>query len=168
VADDWFQYSKDAEDVLKLKMLLDTIEEYIYSTPGLNDEYEAPGRAYVKQGENASPEWQQYQLEELQGAYLMVVLQYWTGNDIARTRVRQQRFTRVVAVSLSSPLSQTPKLTAKIFHHLELQTVQHSPTFEIKDQQSFRTWIRKESFIRYFPVLPSLPSSLTIKSVSLP
>ena len=28
----------------------------------------------------------------------MVVLQYWTGNHIARMRVRQQRFTRVVAV----------------------------------------------------------------------
>jgi hypothetical protein len=82
-------------------MLLDTIEGYIFSIPGLNDEYEAPGRIYVKQGEDASPEWQQYQLEELQGAYLMVVLQYWTGNAIARTRVRQQRFTRVVAVSVS-------------------------------------------------------------------
>jgi hypothetical protein len=30
----------------------------------------------------------------------MIVLQYWTGNPIARTRVRQQRFTRVVAVSI--------------------------------------------------------------------
>jgi hypothetical protein len=113
VADDWPQYSKDAEDVLKLKMLLDTIEGYIYSIPGLNDEYEAPGRTYVKQGENSSPEWQQYQLEELQGAYLMVVVQYWTGNDIARTRARQQRFTRVVAVSISCPLLifQNPMLT---------------------------------------------------------
>lgn len=46
-----------------------------------------------------SEEDQQYQLEELQGAYLYVVLQYWTGNPIARSRVRQQRFTRVVAVS---------------------------------------------------------------------
>lgn len=80
--------------------MLDTIEGFIYSIPGLSDEYDSPGRQYVKQGENAAPEWQQYQLEELQGAYLMIVLQYWTGNAIARTRVRQQRFNRVVAVSI--------------------------------------------------------------------
>ena len=92
------QYSKEAGDISKLKLLLDTIEAYIFSIPGLNDEYELPGRAYVKRGEDASPEWQQYQLEELQGAYLMVILQHWTGNRIARMRVRQQRFTRVVAV----------------------------------------------------------------------
>jgi len=101
LTNNWSQYSKEAEHVLKLKLLLDTIEGYIFSIPGLSDEYEAPGRIYVKQGEDSSPEWQQYQLEELQGAYLMVVLQHWTGNTIARTRVRQQRFTRVVAVSPS-------------------------------------------------------------------
>ena len=83
----------------KLKLLLDTIEAYIYSIPGLSDEYDSPDRLYVKRGESASPEWQQYQLEEFQGAYLMIVLQYWTGNHIARMRVRQQRFTRLVAVS---------------------------------------------------------------------
>ncbi len=83
----------------KLKILLDTIEVYIYSVPGLADEYDLPGRLYIKQGESASAEWQQYQLEELQGAYLMIVLQYWTGTPTARTRVRQQRFPRVVQVS---------------------------------------------------------------------
>jgi hypothetical protein len=84
--------------VEKLKMLLDTIEAYVYSTPPISDEYDAPGRTYIRRGEDASPEWQQYQLEELQGAYLIIILQYWTGNPIARTRVYQQRFPRVVAV----------------------------------------------------------------------
>jgi len=93
------QYSKEPEDVRKLKLLLDIIEGSIYSIPGLSDEYDAPGRIYVRRGDTASPEWQQYQLEELQGAYLMVVLQYWTGNAVARTRVRQSRFIRIVAVS---------------------------------------------------------------------
>ncbi|KAF4624958.1 hypothetical protein G7Y89_g13210 [Cudoniella acicularis] len=114
-------YSKEAADVAKLKLLLDTIECYVFSIPGISDEYDSPGRTYVIQGEAASIEWQQYQLEELQGAYLMIVLQFWTGNHIARIR---------------------------IFHHLELQTVQHSPAYQVKDQQSFSTWIRKESFIR--------------------
>merc|ERR1712093_401986 len=94
-------YSKESEDVAKLKGLLDTIEGYILSIPGLSDEYEMPGRLYAKHGEAASAEWQQYQLEELQGAYLMIVLQYWTGNPTARTRVRQQRFPKVVHVCLN-------------------------------------------------------------------
>ncbi|KAH6719294.1 hypothetical protein BKA61DRAFT_472893 [Leptodontidium sp. MPI-SDFR-AT-0119] len=125
-------YSKESEDVAKLKLLLDIIEAYIFSIPGLSDEYDMPGRMYVKHGETASPEWQQYQLEELQGAYLMIVLQYWTGNPTARTRVRQQRFPKIV----------------HIFHLLDVLTMQHSPAFLITDQTSFRTWIRKESFIR--------------------
>jgi hypothetical protein len=87
--------------VAKLKLLLDIIEHYVYSIPGLNDEYDLPGRTYVRQGEDSSLEWQQYQLQELQGAYLMIVLQYWTGNTIARARVRQQRFPRIVAVSFT-------------------------------------------------------------------
>lgn len=86
------------EDITKLKILLDTIETYIYSIPGISEEYELPDRAFIKHGENASLDWQRFQLEQLQGAYLMIVLQYWTGNPIARARVRQQRYGRVVAV----------------------------------------------------------------------
>lgn len=129
-------------------MLLDTIEAYIFSLPGINDEYDLPGRTYVKRGEDASPEWQQYQLEEVQGVYLMIVLQYWAGERTARLRVRQQRFCRIVAV-YPPVLPLFPYLIAsQIFRHLELQTVQHSPIFEVKDQASFRAWIRKESYIR--------------------
>lgn len=85
---------------MKIKLLLDTIETFIYSIPGLNDEYDLPGRAYVKQGEDASPQWQQYQLEEFQGAYLMIILQYWTGTATARKRVRQARFGKIIEVCL--------------------------------------------------------------------
>lgn len=93
------QYSKDARDVGELKSLLDITESYIFSVPGISDEYDLPDRSYVVRDENSSPEWQRYQLEELQGAYLMIVLQFWTGNPLARIRVRQQRFQRIVSVS---------------------------------------------------------------------
>ncbi|KAK2626116.1 hypothetical protein QTJ16_004378 [Diplocarpon rosae] len=122
-------YSKDAADVAQLRTLLDIIEVCIYQTPGIGDEYDLPNRLYVKREDESS---QQVQLEELQGAYLVIVLQHWTGNPTARTRVRQQRFPRVV----------------QIFHQLDVMTMQHSPMCEITDQASFRTWIRKESFIR--------------------
>ena len=130
-------------------MLLDTIETYIYSIPGLNIEYDAPGRIYVRHGPEASEEWQQYQLEELQGAYLFIVLQYWTGNAIARTRVRQQRFARVVAVRCLAVTKMMHLLIlVQIFHYLEMQTVQHSPELIIKDEASFKRWVRTESSIR--------------------
>ncbi len=85
----------------KLKTILDMVENHIFSIPGVSDEY--PGRIYVKKGETASSEWQQYQLEEFQGAFLIIFLQNWTGNLIAKSRARQQRFSRLVAVSESHP-----------------------------------------------------------------
>jgi hypothetical protein len=109
------QYSKELEDVKKLKSLLDIIETYIFSTPPISDEYESPSRFYVRRGEDSSPEWRQFQLEELQGAYLMVVLQYWTGNPIARTRVRQQRFPRINAVSVSATFDLTASKKSRYF-----------------------------------------------------
>lgn len=86
----------------KLHLVLDTIEAYIYSIPRISEEYDLPDRQYIKHGEFASLDWQKFQLEEVQGAYLMIVLQYWTGNTIARTRVRQQRYGRVISVSCAS------------------------------------------------------------------
>lgn len=75
------------------------MEGYIYSIRGLSDEYDLPSRHYHIQGRDVTAEWQQYQLEELQGAYLILVLQHWTGNTIARARVRQNRFDKLAGVS---------------------------------------------------------------------
>lgn len=139
-------YSHAKEDVDKLKVLLDTIEAFVYSMPRLSEEYDLPDRTYVNHREDSSLEWQRFQLEELQGAYLVIVLQYWTGNPIARTRVRQQRYGRVVA----------------IMHHLEMQTVQHSPNFIIKDQPTFQAWIMKESYVRTATMATMLDSAFGI------
>jgi hypothetical protein len=81
-----------------MRLLLDTIETCVFSFPALSDEYDLPGRRHVKH-DGAPLELQRHHLEELQGAYLMAVLQYWSGNLIARKRARQQRFTRIAAVS---------------------------------------------------------------------
>jgi hypothetical protein len=130
-----------------VKLLLDTVEAYVFSIAGISEEYDLPGRPYVRHGENQSPEWQRFQLEELQGAYLLVVLQYWTGNPIARVRVRQQRFGRVVAVSLS-PRYAVLGLTKQIMRHLEMQVAQHPPSPIINSPSTFSAWILRESYIR--------------------
>jgi hypothetical protein len=95
---------------MTMRLLLDTIETYIFSFAGLRDEYGLPGRRSVKRLEESSLEWRQYQLEELQSAYLITVLQYWTGNVIAKKRARQQRFSRIVAVSFLSKLCEPAKM----------------------------------------------------------
>ncbi|THV48423.1 hypothetical protein BGAL_0249g00080 [Botrytis galanthina] len=140
------KYSKQADEVAKGKLLLDIIETYIYSINGFNDEFDLPGRTYAERTKNLSQEWLQYQLEEFQGAYLIVVVQYWTGNEIARTRVRQQRFAKLIS----------------IYRYLELNIAQHSPGFVIKDQSSFRDWIRKESYIRTATVMMMLDNAFAI------
>ncbi|KAK6613845.1 hypothetical protein H4I96_00166 [Botrytis cinerea] len=139
-------YSKQADEIVKGKLLLDIMETYIYSINGFNDEFDLPGRTYAERTKNLSQEWLQYQLEEFQGAYLIVVVQYWTGNEIARTRVRQQRFAKLIA----------------IYRYLELNIVQHSAGFVIKDQSSFRDWIRKESYIRTATVMMMLDNAFAI------
>lgn len=139
-------YSTEANETTEGKLLLDIIETYIYSINGFNDEFDLPGRTYAERKSNSSQEWLQYQLEEFQGAYLIVVVQFWTGNEIARTRVRQQRFARLVS----------------IYRSLELNTVQHPPGFVIKDQDSFKDWIRKESCIRTASIMMMLDNAFAI------
>lgn len=45
---------------------------------------------------------------------------------------------------------------------MELNIVQHSPGFVIKDQSSFRDWIRKESYIRTATVMMMLDNAFAI------
>jgi len=91
-------YSKDENEVLQLKLLLDVIEFYIYTNPGLGDEYSEDGSIYPFL-EDDNP-MQQNRMEEFQGAYLMIVVQYWTGDMMARKRARQSRFPRIIAVRM--------------------------------------------------------------------
>lgn len=88
-------YSKDPLEVSMMKLLLDFIEIVVYSSIDIEDDYEI--RQGVSMGENDDCN-QQRKLEEFQGAYLMVVVQYWAGNAIAKKRVRQQRFMRLISV----------------------------------------------------------------------
>lgn len=84
-----------------MKSLLDLMEVVVYSSSSLEDEYDIR-HGISPQGDVDSDK--QRQLEEFQGAYLMIVVQYWAGNATAKKRVRQQRFPRLISVK--SPLFQ--------------------------------------------------------------
>ncbi|KAG4028416.1 hypothetical protein MFRU_021g00080 [Monilinia fructicola] len=141
-----------SEQAAKVKLLLDAIETYVYSINGFNDEYDFPGGRYADRVDDSSQEWLQYQLEEFQGAYLIIVLQYWSGSEIAKKRVRQQRFTRLLS----------------IYRYLGLHSVQHPPGFMIKDQQSFIYYIRKECYIRTATIMMMLENSFAIFNNIMP
>lgn len=88
-------YHKPAK-VAWMKRLLDVMEAYTFSFPGLRDEYGA-----FSLSEAPDEETLEYQFQLFQGAYLMVVAQFFSGNLGARRRARRQRFTTVLGVSTS-------------------------------------------------------------------
>lgn len=90
-------YYKDPDKVSWIRRLLNLIEAYIYGLPGLRDEYE--GDLDLSQAANDDILHQQFQT--FQGAYLIIVAQYFSGSITARWRVRQQRFSRVLTVRLA-------------------------------------------------------------------
>ena len=74
---------------------MDFMEIVVYTSAGIDDEYEIRENIQTDSTEEST---EQLKLELFQGAYLMVVVQYWAGNGIGKKRVRQQRFMRLVSV----------------------------------------------------------------------
>ena len=87
-------YHKDASKVAWIRQLLDLMETYIYGLPGLRDEFE--GSPDLARATDEDALFRQF--ETFQGAYLIIVAQYFSGSITARRRVRQQRFSRVLTV----------------------------------------------------------------------
>lgn len=82
----------------RMRALLDVIEAYIYSLPGLRDEYTNS----LDLSKATDEDTLQFQFELLEGAYLIIIAQYFSGNVAGKRRARRQRFTRVLDV-LDSP-----------------------------------------------------------------
>jgi len=49
-----------------------------------------------------------------------------------------------------------------MYHRLEMESVQHSPSFVIRDQNTFRFWVRKESLIRTATIMMMLDNAFGI------
>lgn len=83
-------YSPDRGRLSLWKSLLDVIEAYIYDCPGLREEFVGS----FNLAEAPSEDMLHYQFQMFQGAYLMVVVQYFSGDLAGRRRARRQRFSR--------------------------------------------------------------------------
>lgn len=93
-------YSPEPVKVAWMKSLLDIIEAFIFSLPGIRDDFFGD---FTLADPAADEETQNYRFQLFQGAYLMVVVQYFSGNLAGRRRARRQRFTTVLSVSLPCP-----------------------------------------------------------------
>ncbi|KAI1000431.1 hypothetical protein K3495_g7762 [Podosphaera aphanis] len=121
-------YSKDDAEVNAARIILDLVEYYIFSLDDLTDEQEI--RQMMRTGNIIeSP----FVFQNLQAAYIMVVLQFWTGNSISKKRAIESRFGNVV----------------KIAHRLRLHRARH----EQEDFLSEPIWIEKECQIRLINII---------------
>ena len=93
-------YAPEPVQAARMRSLLDIIEAYIYSLPGLRDEY----MHSLNLAEAPDDDTRQYQFEMFQGAYLIIIAQYFSGNAAAKRRVRRQRYTRVLDVRSCQPV----------------------------------------------------------------
>lgn len=142
-------YSPEPAKVTWMKSLLDVMEPYIFSLPGLRDEF---GGGLLL-ADATDEETLHYQFQSFQGAYLMVVVQYFSGNLAGRRRARRQRFTTVMSVS-GILLHSAPSDFVQIARSFGLPTSQHGSIVAIHDEASFQRWVRKEVHIRYLRYEP--------------
>lgn len=104
-------YSPELPRVQRMRNVLDIIEYYVFRLPGIKISY---GDDFDL-SKAADAETLQYQFEIFQGAYLMVITQYFSGNFEARRRARRYRIARVFQVRIKN------HITAKILRTARLQ-----------------------------------------------
>ena len=121
-------YSQADREVNTAKVILDLAELVIFSGEDLTDEFEIREmlRASTASEKLVTPS--PMALSHLHAGYLMIVVQFWAGNMVARKRIVETRFNTAV----------------KIARRLGLTKARH----ELDDSVDESLWIRKESEIR--------------------
>ncbi|KAJ9611619.1 hypothetical protein H2200_004803 [Cladophialophora chaetospira] len=132
----------DPVKVAWMKSLLDVIEHYIFSLQAVRDEYFCTnGYLQVPDDEALN-----YHFQTFQGAYLFVIVQYFSGNLAGRRRARRQRYTTILNMA----------------RYFGLPNAQHPTILAIPDEVAFQRWVRNESRIRTMNVLLALDSAMGI------
>ncbi|ETI25285.1 hypothetical protein G647_04660 [Cladophialophora carrionii CBS 160.54] len=132
----------DPGKVAWMKSLLDVIEQYVFSLPAVKDDYFTTN-GYLQM---ADEEALNYHFQTFQGAYLCVVVQYFSGNLSGRRRARRQRFCTILNMA----------------RYFGLPTAQHASVFAMTDEMAFQRWVRNECRIRTMNVMLALDSAMGI------
>ncbi|KIX01125.1 uncharacterized protein Z518_10191 [Rhinocladiella mackenziei CBS 650.93] len=135
-------YSPEPGKKAWMKSLLDVMEAYIFSLPGLREEY--IGGLMLSEAQDEETLNSQFQL--FQGGYLMVVVQYFSGNLAGRRRARRQRFSTILSIARS----------------FGLPTAQHGSIVAIPDEAAFQRWVRNECRVRTMNIILALDSAMGI------
>ncbi|KAJ6263043.1 Glucan 1,3-beta-glucosidase [Drechslerella dactyloides] len=141
-------YVKDQTELRRTRDLLDIAESYIYSRDYIRDEYEAyqpyPGSSPTESSKKTyeDVDWEDFQ--KLQAAYLVIVVQAWAGDRVAKRRTRQQRLSRVVELA----------------RQLRLPSAHHKvhPT----NHKEWERWVRVESAIRLQNIMLTIDRAFII------
>ena len=93
-------YSQVDHEVKSAKVILDLAELFVYSQPDLTEEFEIQQmlRASLSSSPDQTPLMSLLAFQSLQAAYLMVCVQFWAGNSVARKRSIETRFSVLVKV----------------------------------------------------------------------
>jgi hypothetical protein len=94
-------YSRNILEAEQVKALFDLIEVSIFESDSIKDKYEVGTPSTVL---FEGPDAFQRRLEELQGMYLLVVAQFFSGNPVAKQRAANHRFSSAVKVLILSSI----------------------------------------------------------------
>lgn len=102
-------YSDNPSEVRIAKKLLDLAELFVFSTPLFSPEMEIRASFTTGYGQlEDMKDWETFQ--NLQAAYLMLITQYWGGNQSASNRMVETRMPQVISVCSSLYLFFIPSL----------------------------------------------------------
>jgi hypothetical protein len=121
-------YNSDERETYVAKRLLDFVELFIFSSDVFSAESEV---SIVFSGNRChggeANDWVKFQ--HLLAGFIILTVQYWSGNRVSRYRALETRFTEVV----------------KVARRMELTKIRHDAT----DQVAEHLWIQKECRIRF-------------------
>ncbi|KAJ5657540.1 uncharacterized protein N7484_001189 [Penicillium longicatenatum] len=125
-------YSTDQREVFMAKRVLDFAEMFVYSSQVYSAESEIASiflgnRNTVDEGDD----WIKFQ--NFQAGFIMVAAQYWAGNQTARARAMENRFSEVV----------------KLARRLRLIKCRHMP----HERSNEKLWIQTECRIRTISII---------------
>ena len=136
-------YSHDRRETFAAGRVLDIVEAFAFSGEAFAAEHEI-GNTLGSSMPSLDGNPNEMTVQQVQGAYLMTVLQYWAGSQMSRNRAVELRFNEIIMVSFLAA-SDCPD-TADIYIISKVTRVNgltHS-RHERSDGVQDRLWIKKE------------------------
>lgn len=90
-------YSHDLREVYMAKRVIDFAELYIFSTPVFSAEHEVVSTFLGGRDGDEENDWIKFQ--NFQAGFIIILVQFWSGNTASRMRAMEGRFSLIVKVN---------------------------------------------------------------------